>query len=162
MWAVAYTHSQKEFFAKVHIEQQGFKTYLPCYQKKIKRGNSLTTKVLFPRYLFVQINDQQNWRPILSTRGVQTLLLSSKLKPQTISDPFISELKSLENDSGFIDVKTASDLKPGANIKINEGSFVGQVGTIISMSDNDRIKVLVDILGTSTEIEIFEKTVDTI
>lgn len=34
MWAVAYTHSLKEFFAKVHIEQQGFKTYLPCYQQK--------------------------------------------------------------------------------------------------------------------------------
>ena len=162
MWAVVYTHAQKEFFAKSHLEQQGFTVYLPCYQKKIKRNASLATKTLFPRYLFVEIKDNQIWRPILSTRGVQNLLLSSKLKPQSIADSFITELKSLENKSGFIEVKTTPDLKPGVNIQINEGGFVGQVGTITTMSDQDRVKVLIKILGTPTEIEVLEKTLEVI
>ena len=162
MWAVAYTHSQKEFFAKRHLEQQAFEIYLPCYQKKVRRTNNHVITALFPRYLFVQIKDNQTWRPILSTRGVQNLLLSSKLMPQSVSESFITELKSLENEAGFIDVKTTSDLKPGVNIQINEGGFVGQVGTIIAMSDHDRVKVLINILGTSTKIEVLEKTVEAI
>lgn len=162
MWAVVYTHAQKEFFAKIHLEQQGFIVYLPCYQKKLKLNASPVTKTLFPRYLFVEIKDNQIWRPISSTRGVQNLLLSSKLKPQTLPSSFIDSLKALENEDGFIEIQLPNKLRPGTSIRINQGGFEGQVGKIIGMDTNERIKILINILGTQTEITTSEDKIEAI
>ncbi|MDG2348801.1 MAG: transcription termination/antitermination NusG family protein [Gammaproteobacteria bacterium] len=163
MWCVVYTHAQKESFAQSHLEQQGFKTYLPCFQQKKRLNNQSTSiKVLFPRYLFVQIDPSQIWRPILSTRGVQTLLMTSKLKPQTLPNSFIDSLKAIENENGLIEIQLPNKLRPGTSIRINQGGFEGQVGKIITMDTNERIKILINILGTQTEITTSEDKIEAI
>ena len=163
MWCVVYTHAQKEIYAQSHLEQQGFKTYLPCFMQK-KRLNTQPNviKALFPRYLFIYIESNQIWRPILSTRGVQTLLTTSKLKPQTLPSSFIDSLKALENENGLIKVQVDHKLRPGTTIRINQGGFEGQVGKIITMDTNERIKILINILGTQTEITTSEDKIEAI
>lgn len=162
MWAVVYTHALKEFEAKKQLEQQAFEVYLPVFEKKLTSQKKYAIKPLFPRYLFVKICDQQSWRPILSTRGVNNLLLKASLVPQSIPDAFVKNLKFMENKDGIITTKHPCSLALGTKIQITKGGFEGQIGKITSMSDTDRIKVLIELLGTTAEVEVSSTVVEKI
>ena len=64
-WYLIKTKSRQEKIAKQNLENQNYRTFCPM----AKINNQLV--VLFPGYLFVQLNDKtQNWSPINSTKGV--------------------------------------------------------------------------------------------
>lgn len=156
MWAVAYTHAQKETVAQQQLMQQNFEVYLPCFAKKVTHARKTRTikKPLFPRYLFLHINNNQSWRCINSTRGIQYLLLNTNLTPKTIPALFLKSLKQQEDDDGLIQTAFSNPLQPGAPVLIQTGSFNGQVANVISLSDEGRVKILLDILGSSTMLEV--------
>jgi transcription antitermination factor NusG len=65
-----------------------------------KRGRKIaTSRWLFPRYLFVWIEDQ--WHRLLNTSGVSKVLMTGD-KPVRLPDGWINEIKSRERNGLII------------------------------------------------------------
>ena len=70
-WYLLKTKPRQEIIAKQNLKNQGYGVFCPMS----KINNRL--EVLFPGYLFVQLNEKtQNWSPINSTK-VSHILLNS-------------------------------------------------------------------------------------
>ena len=108
----------------------------------------------FPRYIFINLNlETQEWRKINYTRGV-VKLISTNEKPVMISELVINELKLLEDDKGFIDQLSLSNYKKGEELEIINGPFKGIYGIFDGLSDNLRVKVLLNFMGRTINIPI--------
>jgi transcriptional antiterminator RfaH len=70
-WYLLYTKPRQEKLALQHLQNQAYEAYLPLVQvEKIRQGvRGLAEEALFPRYLFVQLDEagSQSWAPIRST-----------------------------------------------------------------------------------------------
>ena len=76
-WFLIYTKVQQEQRAKKNLESQGFEPFLPLIAfAQSNSSKSITSKAMFPRYLFVKINTElDKWTRIKSTRGVSHLVV---------------------------------------------------------------------------------------
>ena len=75
-WFLAHTLPKSERKAELHLGAQGFRTYLPQFQKTIRHARQLRTvrAPLFPRYLFVILDlERDRWLSVRSTVGVSRL-----------------------------------------------------------------------------------------
>jgi len=76
-WFVAYTLPKSERRAVLHLGAQGFRTYLPEFQKTIRHARRLRTirAPLFPRYLFVILDlERDRWLSVRSTFGISRVV----------------------------------------------------------------------------------------
>jgi transcriptional antiterminator RfaH len=153
-WAVVNTQPHREPVALENLVRQGFLSYCPSVRRRITHARRTRDilRPLFPGYLFVHVNsDQLQYRPILSTRGVRTLVRFGE-RPSFLEDEFIQELKSREVD-GVI-VRPLSPYKVGQTVRVAGGPFDGLVATIIEMDEKDRLVVLMQFLNRSTKVKI--------
>jgi transcriptional antiterminator RfaH len=77
-WYLIFTKPRQEKVALRHLQNQAYEAYLPLVRiEKIRQGvRTLAEEALFPRYLFVQLDElgSQSWAPIRSTVGVSQLV----------------------------------------------------------------------------------------
>jgi len=106
---------------------------------------------LFPSYLFVQLDPDSSWRPILSTRGVRTLVRCGE-RPSFIANEFIDSLKSREIEGAI--VRPASPYCIGQHVRVVGGAFDGLVATIIEMDEKDRLVVLMNMLNRPVNVRL--------
>jgi len=156
-WYLIYTKPKSEAIAKQHLEDQGFTSYLPLFEKLkyIKAKNRLIISPLFPRYLFIQLNlGKDNISVIRSTPGVSKLI-SFSLYPTALPDGFVEELMhavSLERGKGF--QRDNELFKAGDKIEIMQGPFAGQISRIHSVASQERVYILLNVLGSLNKVEL--------
>lgn len=75
-WIVVQTKSNCENKAYLNLKRQGYEVFFPKIKKTISRFNKFMNivKPLFPSYIFVSINSNQNWSKIKNTYGVFKIL----------------------------------------------------------------------------------------
>lgn len=161
-WLVVQTHPGKEGLALENLERQSFVPYCPMVRRapsRRVRGQALgkspgksPVKPLFPGYVFVETSSEHHaWRPILSTYGVRTLIrFGSRIA--SVDPRFIDALRGREV-GGLVCVPDAP-YAVGDRITICGGPFDGVVATILSMSEKDRLIVLMDILSRPVKVRI--------
>ena len=158
-WLVVQTHPGKERFAVENLQRQSFLSYCPMVQKRAARpirGNPGTGKdvirPLFPGYVFVETSCADHaWRPLLSTYGVRTLIrFGSRIG--SVDPRFIEALRGREV-GGLVALPDAP-YAVGDRVTIRGGPFDGVVATILSMSEKDRLVVLMDILSRPVKVRI--------
>ena len=155
-WYVIYTHAGKELYSANELRKQDFKIYIPTIRKLVRHSRYIKNvlRPFFPRYIFINLNlETQEWRKINYTRGV-VKLISTNEKPVMISELVINELKLLEDDKGFIDQLSLSNYKKGEELEIINGPFKGIYGIFDGLSDNLRVKVLLNFMGRTINIPI--------
>jgi transcriptional antiterminator RfaH len=155
-WYVAYTQPGKENLAAGQLLAQGFKTYLPKYRKTIRHARKVKNiKVpLFPRYLFVKIDlDRSRWRAIDGTRGVSHLLTMGE-KPSAIPSGIVEEIKSRESQEKLIELEPYIPYDPGDSLEVTAGALSCQVGNFIRVDTNQRIVMLLQLLGRELEVRL--------
>lgn len=148
-WFVVHTQFNKEIVSENNLIRQGFETYMPKYKKIINhaRKRRLVSRPLFPRYLFVKNhNKNMSVSSISSTHGVSTIV-SMDGKPAQISNNIINQIKSNENNEGIIDIKPFFNKTIGEEVEIVEGAFTGKLGIFNGINEDNRVKVLFNILG---------------
>jgi transcriptional antiterminator RfaH len=151
-WIVVNTHPHKEATAVANLANQCFTSYCPVVRKRIRhaRKTSQVLRPLFPGYLFVGLDSENaQWRPILSTFGVRSIIRSDD-GPSRLHSGFIAALRSRESD-GVI-VAPPHPYKVGQQIRISEGAFDGTVATIISLGEKDRLTVLMELLNRPVRV----------
>ena len=148
-WSVAMTKANSENTALANLVNQGYTVWLPKYTQKI--GTKTRVKPLFPRYIFVLIDDA--FHSISSTRGVSRLIMNED-KPAVVPDDIINSLRSREDSKGLISLPELGKFKKGDNLCLADGPFSGYNVLYDGMSDTDRSRVLIDLLGRKVIIEV--------
>ena len=153
-WWVVQSKLHAEDKVISELNNQGFTTYCPMYCKEFHRGRKITIKTipLFPRYVFIQAN--QNARDaihvIRSTYGVSMLLKIGEM-PTSVPNQIIHDLKLIEIQHS---TDTESYFNAGDTVKITEGLYQG-LEAIYEMDEGlERVVVLLDILNKSTPLHI--------
>lgn len=151
-WMVVATHASREAYATENLERQGFVVYTPRIQRQIRhaRRTSLAARPLFPSYIFVsETSARDNWRRLMSTHGVRTLLRSGD-RPSLVSGDFVRALRAREVDGLLPEVVTS--LRVGQEVRVEGGAFDGVVGTILELRENQRVVVLMNLLNQKSKV----------
>ena len=152
-WYIVRTHARAEVKAALNLERQGFATYLPRYLKRRRHARrvEIVPAPLCPRYLFVAIDiASQRWRSIQSTFGVAQLVCNGD-DPSSVSAAIVEGLRQREDDKGFVQLARRGFAR-GEKVRVVEGVFSACLGLFEGMTDNERVTVLLDLLGRKVRV----------
>jgi transcriptional antiterminator RfaH len=148
-WYLLYTKPRQEKLALQHLQNQAYEVYLPLVQvEKIRQGvRSLVEEALFPRYLFVRLDEagSQSWAPIRSTVGVSQLVKFGTRFAQVSQD-----LVTWVQDQAKL-IKLAPEFSGGELVSITEGPFRGMDAIFKAYDGEKRAILLLNLLTKMTE-----------
>jgi transcriptional antiterminator RfaH len=159
-WYCAYTKPGAELWARTNLWERGFEVYLPQYLKRRRhaRRTDHVAAPLFPRYLFVAADlDAGVSRGITYAPGVSNLIAFGG-DPAPVPDAIIAELRAQEGEDGLVDIDrgqgVASRYQPGDKVCIAEGPMAASVGIFHARSVDQRVFILLDLLGRQVQVKI--------
>jgi transcriptional antiterminator RfaH len=152
-WFVLQFKPNSYHIAKKNLNQQGFEVFLPLHEstsRKLSRFIS-TTKPLFPGYMFIRFDRAEiDWHKINNTYGVSRLItFNSALK--SIPNTFVDNLMKRYDSSGKL--LPIQKLKKGDQVKVLKGSFANFIATVEKYEADQRIWILMDLMGRKTKIQ---------
>jgi len=155
-WYAVYTRPQSEAKASANLLRQGYQAYLPRCRVYVShaRRREVVVRPLFPRYLFAGLDRAlMPWRPIRSTLGVAGLVQTGD-EPTAVPEGIISALRERESIGAFDRLLPQQSLRLGDFVRVTEGAFEDMVGRLVELRDQDRVVVLLDLLGRSVPAQL--------
>ncbi len=139
-----------------NLERQGFATYLPRYLKKRRHARrvDIVPVPVFPRYVFVAIDlHRQRWLSIRSTVGVSRLV-SQGDAPMAVPAGIVEALRARHDESGFVRLLAPPGLRAGDKIRVLGGAFEEAMGLLEEVTDEQRVTILLDLLGRKVRVTL--------
>jgi len=160
IWLLVYTKPKQEKIANENLGNQGFTTFLPLITSTNSSTKSEDLEVVFPRYLFIQINVKlENWSSIKSTKGVDHIVLFGD-QFTVVPEKIIKSIKGKLDKKGVYKQKISkTNFNKGDQLVIKEGAFSGVDAIFISNKSKDRVKLLLKLLQTSIITEVAKSDV---
>lgn len=155
-WFVAHTQPHAEARAVANLERQGFATYLPRYLKRRRHARRVDTVAVpvFPRYVFVAIDvSRQRWLSIRSTVGVSRLVCQGDA-PLPVPEGIVEGLIKRQDELGFVRLMAPAGLRVGDKVRVLGGAFEETLGLLESMTDEQRVTILLDMLGRKVRVTL--------
>jgi transcriptional antiterminator RfaH len=149
VWYAVYTRPRAEDTALDNLLRQGYRAYLPRYRTAVShaRRRQMVSRPLFPRYLFAGVDRaSMPWRPILSTIGVSGMVRAGEA-PVPVPDGLLVALRAQEAAGLFDRIGGRRPLNVGELVRVSVGAFRDMVGQLVELRDQDRIVVLLELLG---------------
>jgi transcriptional antiterminator RfaH len=148
-WLLLQVKPRQEIRALENLERQQAQCYCPKIQvEKLRRGKRIQVEeALFPGYLFINAQPQQNsltYTSIRSSRGVSKIVGFGP-EPVTIPEALIEQLKLREN-TGLTWTKAEDLPQAGDKINITEGLFKGLQALYSHADGQQRAIVLINLL----------------
>jgi len=153
-WYAVQAQPRSEMKALAHLVRQGFEVYLPRFMKRRRHARRVENvpAPLFPGYLFIGIDmATQRWRCVNSTVGVQKLICNGDV-PAPVSAAVIEQLRNRHDEHGFIKLDRMPQFAPGDKVRVVEGVFSSCLGLFEGMKDNQRVSILLDLLGRKARV----------
>lgn len=147
-WYVTKTKARAERIAEQNLERQGYRVFLPEIRvERHRRGRwQDSLQPLFPGYLFVQLEaSRQDFSPIRSTRGVLALVRFTSLPEPMPRGSVESLIQRLQQDPEQVPVE--SPLLRGTPVQVVQGAFTGWQGVFQAETADQRVTILLDMLG---------------
>lgn len=154
-WFVVQTQPRAEAKAKRHLVNQGFETYMPVYERRVRHARRIEVvlRPLFPGYLFVQLDpEMQRWRSINGTVGVHQILTDGNA-PRPVPDRIIEEIVARQDESGAIKLAPPS-FNPGQAVRLVDGAFAEVSALFEEMRDESRAVLLISLLGRKVRVNV--------
>ena len=153
-WYLAQVKPNCAKIADINLKRQGFKTFMPTEQVTRQRNGKFvhTVQPLFPGYIFVAFDVKRGlWRAVNSTYGVARLVAFNN-KPSSVPLELILQLVQRCD----ADVKSLQSklLKPGNLVTLTKGPFVNFVVEIEKIAPDQRVWLLIDIMGCKTRLAV--------
>jgi transcriptional antiterminator RfaH len=170
-WYVVQTQPHAERKAAVCLSagihktepHDGFPVYLPCRGKRHSHARKIewVAAPLFPRYLFVALDTQtQRWSLIDTTMGVGRLVRNGN-KPVPVPPEVIRALQQRQGADGLITVdEPPPRFAPGDRVRVVDGAFTDELGLFEATTDQDRVAILINLLGRETRVLLDEAAID--
>ena len=155
-WYIVHTQPNGEERARLNLERQGFDVYLPRYLKHRRHARRIerVRRPLFPRYLFVRFDPETAlWRSINGTFGVAYLVAHGS-EPVSVPDTIVDAIKARHNEDDLVVLHSPESFEPGQKLEIVEGPFAWKTGLFQRLSDNDRVVLLLDLLGRKISVTV--------
>jgi transcriptional antiterminator RfaH len=155
-WYAIYTRPHEETKALQHLLRQGYSAYLPRYRTRIShaRRHQTVLRPLFPRYLFAGIDrESMRWRPILSTVGVVDIVRTGD-EPAPVPSEIVAAIREREDAGGFDRLDPRQSLRLGELVRVTAGALEDMVGMLVELHDQDRVVVLLELLGRAVRAQL--------
>ena len=153
-WFILQFKANSHHQATKNLNRQGFETFLPLHDttsRKLSRFIS-TSKPLFPGYMFIKFDRAESqWYKINNTYGVSHLITFDSLL-KSIPTKFVDSLMKRYDLSGKL--LPIQKLKEGDQVKILKGPFANFIASVETYESEQRIWVLMDLMGRTTKIQI--------
>lgn len=146
-WYVVQTLANREMIAKLNLEAQAFRTFLPQTLKTVRHARKLRTvkAAVFPGYQFVALDvTRDRWRSVNGTHGV-TRLIMTDTTPTPVPEGVVESLIRYLDPSGVC--RFDRDLVEGQSVRVTAGPFAQAMGRILSLDAKGRVRALLDIMG---------------
>lgn len=153
IWYLAQLRPNGLKAARINLERQSFKVFCPMHE--VLSGVSTKARTekrpLFPGYLFISVaQESQPWRAINSTYGVSRLVSLAPKGPNAVPQRFMSALIDRCDTNDVL--RSQPGLAAGDKVEILQGPFSKIVSTIEFIDSDERIWVLLDLLGRKTKV----------
>ena len=162
-WFVVHTYSGYENKVKMNLERRTetmnmedyiFRVIVPMEDEvQIRDGQRKVIKrKVYPGYVMVEmILTDDSWYVVRNTSGV-TGFVGTGSKPVPLAD---DEVQMILRQMGYEEAIVRLDYEVGEQVRVIDGSFAGVIGTVLEINpEKNRIKVQVDMLGSSANIEL--------
>ena len=150
-WYLIKTKPRQEKIAIANLENQKYRVYCPFALINNK------SQFLFPGYLFIHLdNESQDWSPIKSTKGVLNFVrfgINFAKIPDKVIDLITQNEKNTANK-----IKNINDFKKGDKVQINDGVFKSCIAIFQSIKSDERVLILLNLLGQEQTININKKS----
>ena len=151
-WYLIKTKPRQEKKAKKNLENQGYRPFCPM----AKINNRLV--VLFAGYLFVQLNEKtQNWSPVNSTKGVSQFVKFG-LNFAKVPTSVIEFIKTNQHITAG-KLNNLNKFKPGDKVQISDGTFKDYTAIFKCYKSDERIILLMNLLGHEQSLSIKKESV---
>lgn len=154
-WYLLFSKPRQERIALANLQRQGYPSYLPLIRNRRKRYGrySHVIEPMFPRYLFIHLNDEtDDWGPIRSTIGVVKLVRFGD-RAGRVPDDLVATLQAREGDKGYFE-PVLPQLRAGDSVRICEGPMSGYEGIFHCRSGRQRVILLLEIAGRLAKVQI--------
>jgi transcriptional antiterminator RfaH len=152
-WFILQFKSNSHHQATKNLNQQGFETFLPLHDttsRKLSRFIN-TSKPLFPGYMFIRFDrGESDWHKINNTYGVSRLITFNSIL-KSIPTRFVDSLMKRYDASGKL--LPTQKLKKGDQVTLLTGPFANFIATVEKYEADQRIWILLDLMGRKTKIQ---------
>lgn len=158
-WYVAHIKPRQEsrVLAQLPLRAEGIEPYSPRIEVIRRRWGRRMTMIepLFPNYLFLKMSLSPSvWDAVRWTPGVRRILGDGE-RPLPVHEDVIEAIRARSGESGF--VRVGSGLRAGQHVRVLDGPLAGLEGIFERQTSRaGRVRVLMQILGHSTPVEVEE------
>jgi transcriptional antiterminator NusG len=163
-WFVIHTYAGYENKVKanlmsrissMNVEDKIFEVVIPMEDvMEIKQGKKqVVQKKVFPGYLMCRMYlDDDSWYVVRNTPGV-TGFVGSGAKPTPLSDKEVDRILQVKQDQKKL--KPRLEFEEQESVRVTSGPFANFTGSISEINvDQSKLKVLVNIFGRETPVEL--------
>jgi transcriptional antiterminator RfaH len=155
-WYLIHTKPAREEVAEFNLLRQGYQVYYPrLLRPKRHRGNWVDqVAALFPRYLFFGLAPSQDLGPVRSTVGVANIVRFGNAYA-VVPARIVEDLRTrADPETGLHRLQQYTQFEPGSNVRIVAGVFDGLEGVFQRESGDERVVLLLRLLGHDTHVEV--------
>jgi transcription antitermination factor NusG len=153
-WYVVQSLASHEAGAKLHLEAQGFRTFLPQIVKTVRHARKLRTvrAPVFPGYQFIILDlARDRWRSVNGTVRVTGMIMGQE-RPIPVPHGVVERLIDYLDDKGVC--RFDRDLVDGQSVRVTTGPFAEAIGTLMQCDNKGRVRVLLDIMGGKVPVAL--------
>lgn len=151
-WYALYTKPRKERQVNTLLRGRGIQTYLPTVRRKVRRRDRPDRVVFFPCYLFARLDfevvplSSVAWMP-----GIRRIV-SAGSQPAPVPDEIVELVRERLEE---IEEIRYGNLRQGDRVRITSGPL-RDLEAIFDQptSSADRVRILLDVMGRMTSVEI--------
>lgn len=159
-WYCVRALPKHEHIAAAAMRQiEGIEVFLPRlrFRRATRRGAVWVTEALFPCYLFARFDASELVRRVRSVNGVRGFVQFGDLLA-TAPNSVIADLRQHTGDQELCVIP--DEVTVGEEVKITGGAFHGLCAVVTQViPSRQRVKVLLEFLGRSTEMEVAKSDV---
>lgn len=161
-WYVVHTNPKQEERADSNLRAWGVETLHPklqtCRFNEFTGAPTVTTRSLFPRYIFAKFNARKQLGKISFTRGVHNVVCFGG-QPISVDEDIIQIVKDRIDQTGF--VKLGDELKQGDRVVVKAGPLREFEGIFErKLKDNERISVLLTTISYQGRLVINKNLIE--
>ena len=137
-----------------NLARQGCDVFLPLVEQTRRTAQQFRTELrpLFPGYLFVGLRAHApSWRTLNSTHGVSRGV-SLDGTYRSVPEALITQLQKQCDEAGVF--RAQDRYTPGDVVTIQTGPFSSFLAEVVDLAPDQRIWVLIDLLGQKSRIAI--------
>ncbi len=159
-WFCLRSHPKHEHIAAANLAKlEGVSVFNPRLRRRVttRRGLVWMTESLFPGYVFARFAFHEMLSEVRYTASVSSVVHFGDRYP-TIAAELISDLRE---QFGAREIKVVpEELAPGTEVTVTERPFYGMQAVVLrAMPAKERVQVLLEMLGRSTQVEVSMQSV---